>query len=101
MPARTAMRLPTVGPLLVVVGLGVGGCAKSVPLERGVLAYDRATAAMLSKELLLNIARARHNLPVHFTALSNIAATYKVQLLRRRHRPGAHRRERLPGRRPS
>ena len=53
-------------------------CAKSVPLERGVLAYDRAISTVQAKELLLNIARARHDLPLHFTAISSIAATYKV-----------------------
>jgi hypothetical protein len=54
------------------------GCASTIPLDRGVLAYDRATAAIISRELLLNIARARQNLPMHFTAISNITATYKV-----------------------
>lgn len=72
------MRLSALWPLPLVVGLGAGGCATTVPLERGVLAYDRASASMLAKELLLNIARARHDLPLHFTAISSIAATYKV-----------------------
>lgn len=67
---------------VAVLGLALlaGGCVTSVPLERGVLAYDSATAETQSKELLVNIARARRNLPIHFTAVSNIAATYKVSL---------------------
>jgi hypothetical protein len=60
--------------------LSLFGCATSVPLERGVLLYDHAAADTLSKQLLLNIARARLNLPIHFTAVSSIAATYKVSL---------------------
>lgn len=42
------------------------------------MAYDATIAESVSKQLLLNIARARHNQPMHFTAVSNIAATYKL-----------------------
>lgn len=64
--------------LVAALGLSALGCASTVPFDRGVLAYDRATAAIISRELLLNIARARQNLPMHFTAISNITATYKL-----------------------
>jgi len=40
------------------------------------MAYDKTTAELVSKQLLLNIARARHNQPMHFTGTSSIAATY-------------------------
>jgi len=73
-----AMRLVAKRLLVGAVGLCAIGCASSIPLDRGVLAYDRATAAIISRELLLNIARARQNLPMHFTAISNITATYKL-----------------------
>lgn len=66
--------------LLTVVGVaivGTGGCASTIALDRAVVAYDTTTAESVSKQLLLNIARARHNQPMHFTAISNIAATYK------------------------
>ena len=66
--------------LLAVVGvaiLGTSGCASTVALDRAVLAYDTTTTESVSKQLLLNIARARHNEPMHFTAISSIAATYK------------------------
>ena len=53
------------------------GCASTVVLDRAVLAYDTTTAESVSKQLLLNIARARRNEPMHFTAVSNITATYK------------------------
>jgi hypothetical protein len=48
-----------------------------VALDRAVLGYDRAAASSLSKLLLLNVARARYNEPVHFSGVSSIAATYK------------------------
>ena len=69
---------PTRAVFAFALAVLASGCATSVPLQRGVLAYDAATADTLSKELLLNIARARQNLPIHFTAVSNIAATYRV-----------------------
>jgi hypothetical protein len=53
------------------------GCASPIALDRAVMAYDMTTADSVSKQLLLNIARARYNQPMHFTAVSNIAATYR------------------------
>ena len=79
--------------VVAAVGLFAVGCASTIPLDRGVLAYDRATAAIISRELLLNIARARQNQPMHFTAISNITATYKVSVSGGHH-AGAHRRPR-------
>ena len=55
----------------------ISGCASNIALDHAVIAYDTTTANSISKQLLLNIARARHNQPMHFTAISNIAATYK------------------------
>ena len=66
--------------LITAVGIaivGTVGCASTIALDRAVVAYDTTTAESVSKQLLLNIARARHNQPMHFTAISNIAATYK------------------------
>src|SRR5262249_10737913 len=67
-------------PAAIATAFLLTGCAASVPLERGVIAYDHATADILSKELLLNVARARYDLPIHFPAVSSIAATYKVSV---------------------
>ena len=53
------------------------GCASTLALDRMVLAYDQSTTDSVSKQLLLNIARARHNQPIHFTSVSNITATYR------------------------
>lgn len=68
-------------PALVLVALLMttsAGCVSTVALDRAVLAYDTAATDSVAKQLLLNIARARHNQPIHFTAVSNIAATYKA-----------------------
>jgi len=58
----------------------LAGCASTppVPLDRAVLSYDIATADGISQQLLLNIARAHENEPIHFTAVSSIAATYRL-----------------------
>src|SRR5215813_1258798 len=71
-------RLSAIRAVLIgVAAAGVAACAASVPLDRAVLAYDRKTVDGTSLLLLENIARARHNLPMHFTTVSSIAATYK------------------------
>ncbi|GAB6140691.1 hypothetical protein JCM14076_14200 [Methylosoma difficile] len=49
-------------------------------LDDAVVAYDRAITETLSKQLLLNIARAHQHQPMHFTGVSNIAATFNFQL---------------------
>ncbi|MBL8955023.1 MAG: hypothetical protein JNK82_29880 [Myxococcaceae bacterium] len=46
-------------------------------LDGVVLDYDTTTSESMSKLLLLNIARAHQSLPMHFTAVSNIVATYR------------------------
>ena len=55
----------------------LAGCIGTIALDRAVIDYDTTTARSISKQLLLNIARARYNQPMHFTAISSIAATYK------------------------
>ena len=62
---------------ITVTGFLVSGCVSNKALDHAVVAYDTTTTNSISKQLLLNIARARHNQPMHFTAISNIAATYK------------------------
>jgi len=43
------------------------------------MAYDRSVVDLVSKLLLINIARAYRDEPMHFTTVSSIAATYNVQ----------------------
>lgn len=43
------------------------------------MAYDQTTSDIQSQQLLLNIARAHRHQPLHFTGVSNIAATFNFQ----------------------
>jgi hypothetical protein len=65
---------------LIVFAALAAGCASPIALDHAVMAYDTTTADSVSKQLLLNIARARFNQPMHFTAISNIAATYRFSV---------------------
>ncbi|MGZ9275372.1 MAG: hypothetical protein ACXW34_11600, partial [Nitrospira sp.] len=60
--------------------LNVAGCLSPPTLNRAVLAYDESITDAISKQLLINIARAHHHQPVHFTGVSNIAATFDFRI---------------------
>jgi hypothetical protein len=60
-----------------LVAVALAACATTTRLDRMVVAYDTTTAESISKLLLLNIARARHNMPMHFTGIANVVATYR------------------------
>src|SRR5216684_2642577 len=64
---------------LTLLALFLGGCVAPIALDRAVMSYDKVADDTVSRQLLLNIARARNNEPLHFTALSNIAATFNFQ----------------------
>jgi hypothetical protein len=49
-------------------------------MHRAVLEYDRTVSQVEAELLLLNIARARHHRPVHFTAVSSVAATFDFRV---------------------
>jgi hypothetical protein len=55
------------------------GCFSPIALDRAVIEYDKTVTNVLSKQLLLNIARAHQHQPIHFTGVSNIAATFNFQ----------------------
>lgn len=63
---------------LAAATVWAGGCATTVALDHAVVSYDNATKNSIEKQLLLNIARAHRSEPIHFTAISSIAATYKL-----------------------
>src|SRR5262245_44480808 len=67
-------------PTLAIALTALAGCFGNIALDRAVIDYDTTTAQSISKQLLLNIARAHYNHPMHFTAISSIAATYKVSV---------------------
>lgn len=62
--------------ILVLWSVLLAGCLSPPTLNRAVIAYDDAIHDALSKQLLINIARAEHHQPIHFTGVSNIAATF-------------------------
>lgn len=54
----------------------LSGCLSPIALNRVVELYDHAAIRSESRQLLTNIARAQHHEPLHFTRVSNIAATF-------------------------
>ena len=60
----------------LIATLVLSGCLSPITLNRAVGAYDDAITSAASKQLLMNIARAHHRQPIHFTGVSNIAATF-------------------------
>ncbi len=64
------------GILLTLFVFLLSGCLSPITLTRAVIAYDDAITESQSKQLLVNIARAQHHQPVHFTGVSNVAATF-------------------------
>jgi len=59
--------------------LTLSGCFSPIALHRAVIAYDRTSAQVQAEMLLLNIARAKHAEPLHFTAVSSVAATFNFE----------------------
>lgn len=55
------------------------GCMSPLALDHAVMAYDKTTSDIQSQQLLLNIARSQQHQPLHFTGVSNIAATFNFQ----------------------
>jgi hypothetical protein len=67
--------------MVVVAGaIFASGCVAPLALDRAVMTYDSVADDTVSRQILVNIARARQNEPIHFTALSNIAATFNFQM---------------------
>lgn len=63
-------------PCILILGVLITGCVSPMALNRAVIAYDDAVTDAISQQLLINIVRAHHRQPVHFTGVSNIAATF-------------------------
>ncbi|MGH7250294.1 MAG: hypothetical protein ACREIK_00390 [Nitrospiraceae bacterium] len=56
------------------------GCLSPIAMHRAVVEYDRTGSQIDAELLLLNIARARHYRPVHFTTVSSVAATFDFRV---------------------
>ena len=65
-----------ISQLIFSIFLLFSGCVSPKALEHVVVAYDYSVTKSLVEQLLMNIARSHHHQPVHFTAISNIAATF-------------------------
>jgi hypothetical protein len=79
---RPVRKTPTrITPLLFPVLLLFSGCISPKALEHVVVAYDYSVTKSLVEQLLVNIARSHHHQPVHFTAISNIAATFDYRYM--------------------
>ena len=64
----------------VLCSLALTGCLSPITLNRAVTTYDEAVTDAISKQLLINIARAHQHQPIHFTGVSNIAATFDFRV---------------------
>jgi len=60
----------------LIYGVALTGCLSPISLNRAVTTYDEAVTDAISKQLLINIARAHQHQPIHFTGVSNVAATF-------------------------
>lgn len=74
------LRYPLRLLLCLMPMLALAGCVSPIALNRAVGAYDEAITSAATKQLLMNIARAHHHQPVHFTAVSNVAATFDFRV---------------------
>jgi hypothetical protein len=71
------MSTSATGMVLIIFCLTMlQGCLSPITLTRAVIAYDEAITESQSKQLLVNIARAQYHQPIHFTGVSNVAATF-------------------------
>jgi len=75
--SKSPARLTLVG---IVCSLAMTGCLSPITLNRAVTTYDEAITDAISKQLLINIARAHQHQPIHFTGVSNIAATFDFRV---------------------
>lgn len=67
--------LVRLGAAVLLFG-ALSGCLSPIAMHRAVIEYDRTVSSVEADLLLLNIARARFHRPVHFTAVSSVAATF-------------------------
>lgn len=74
-PPATMAKALRIGVLAFSL-FGLSACLSPPTIQRAGVEYDRAITSMTMEQLLLNIARARHHHPTHFTVVSNVAATF-------------------------
>ena len=64
----------------LVLVLMLGACVGPPSLHQSVLGYDETISRLEREMLLLNIARVRNELPIHFTVTTSIAATFDYRV---------------------
>jgi hypothetical protein len=74
--SRTTLTLASAFSLCILLA----GCLSPIAMHRAVIEYDRTVDRIEAELLLLNIARARHYRPVHFTAVTSVAATFDFRV---------------------
>ncbi len=79
-PPLTGLMNTRIHILVLFCALALSGCLSPITLNRAVLAYDDAITDAIAKQLLVNIARAERHEPIHFTGVSNIAATFDFRV---------------------
>jgi hypothetical protein len=67
-------------PVCLLALLVLAGCVSPMALNRAVITYDEAVTDAGSQQLLINIVRAARSQPIHFTGVSNIAATFNFHV---------------------
>ncbi|MCB1935473.1 MAG: hypothetical protein KDF59_05985 [Nitrosomonas sp.] len=73
-------RLLRTSLILFAIIVLLTGCLSPMTLNRAVIVYDKAVTKAESEQLLINIARAQHHEPVHFTRVPNITATFDFRM---------------------
>lgn len=73
---RNLSRASSASTLALTSAFLLTGCLSPIAMHRAVIEYDRTVSYVEADLLLLNIARARYHRPVHFTAVSSVAATF-------------------------
>ena len=69
------------GPILgLLMMFALSGCLAPLSLQHSIVAYDHSVTNSLTEQLLLNIARAHNHQAIHFTGVSNIAATFDFRV---------------------
>ncbi|RMH04319.1 MAG: hypothetical protein D6704_11440 [Nitrospirae bacterium] len=78
-PRKSTASYPTI-LMLSCWMLITTGCVSPLALKKAITAYDQTVTEAQMEQLLLNIARVRHHHPIHFTAVSNVAATFDFRV---------------------
>src|SRR4051812_36115859 len=66
------------GAIVCASSLLFGGCAMQAAVERQTVEYNTAAAQMTNELTLLNIIRAKEDLPIYYTSISRLTGSLQV-----------------------